>query len=125
MQENTNQNNSEYRHFLRSEVCIEDTTMAPVMSLWFIRNFEFNKPMELVFFLWILEIYAMFCAIWNHSYNFKNMKNTHGGVLLLVELQPFTRILAFNFLKSSMGVFHIFKIVQMVPDRARHHIFDS
>ena len=70
MRENTDQNNSEYRHFLPIEVCIEDTTMAPVMSLWFIRNSEFNKATKLVFFLWILEIYAMFCAIWNHSYNF-------------------------------------------------------
>ena len=108
MRENTDQNNSEYRHFLRSEVCIEDTTIAPVMSLWFIRNFEFNKAMKLVFFLWILEIYAMFCAIWNHSYNFKNMKNTHGGVLLLVELQLFSRILAFNFLTVLHGCFSYF-----------------
>ena len=27
----------------------------------------------------------MFCAIWYHLYNFKNVKNTHGGVLLLVK----------------------------------------
>ena len=24
----------------------------------------------------------MFCAIWYHVYNFKNMKNTRGGVFL-------------------------------------------
>ena len=29
----------------------------------------------------------MFCAIWYHFYNFKNMKNTRGGVLLIVKLQ--------------------------------------
>ena len=29
----------------------------------------------------------MFFAIWDHLYNVKNMKNTHGGVLLLVKLQ--------------------------------------
>ena len=28
--------------------------------------------------------YAMFCTIWYHLYNLKNVKNTHGGVLLLV-----------------------------------------
>ena len=28
----------------------------------------------------------MFCAIWYHLYNLKNVKNTHGGVLLLVKL---------------------------------------
>ena len=27
------------------------------------------------------------CVIWKHLYNFKNVKNTHGGVLLLVTLQ--------------------------------------
>ena len=31
----------------------------------------------------------MFCAIWYHLYNLKNVKNTHGGVLLLVKLQTF------------------------------------
>ena len=29
----------------------------------------------------------MFCAIWYHLYNLKNVKNTHGRVLLLVKLQ--------------------------------------
>ena len=29
----------------------------------------------------------MQCAIWYHLYNLKNVKNTHGGVLLLVKLQ--------------------------------------
>ena len=31
----------------------------------------------------------MLCAIWYHLYNFKNLKNTHGGVLLSVKLQVF------------------------------------
>ena len=34
----------------------------------------------------------MFCAIWWHLYNFKNVKNTHGGVLPLI---------ACNFTKSK------------------------
>ena len=29
----------------------------------------------------------MRCAIWYRLYNFKNLKNTHGGVLLLLKLQ--------------------------------------
>ena len=29
--------------------------------------------------------YGMLCAIWYHS--LKNVKNTHGGVLLLVKMQ--------------------------------------
>ena len=31
--------------------------------------------------------YVMRCAIWYHLYNFKNVKITHGGVLILVKLQ--------------------------------------
>ena len=30
----------------------------------------------------------MLCAIWYHLYNLKNVKNTHGRVLLLVKLKP-------------------------------------
>ena len=29
----------------------------------------------------------MFCAIWYHLYNLKNVKNIHGEVLLLVKMQ--------------------------------------
>ena len=32
-------------------------------------------------------INVMHCAIWYHLYNLKNIKNTHGGVLILVKLQ--------------------------------------
>ena len=39
----------------------------------------------------------MLCTIWYHLYNFKNAKNTHGGVLLLVKLQAEVC----NFIKSS------------------------
>ena len=42
--------------------------------------------------------YVVRCAIWYHLYNLKNVKNTHGGVLILVKLQVF----------ASMGVFHFF-----------------
>ena len=45
---------------------------------------------------------VMFCAIWNHLYNFKNVKNTRGGVLLLVKLQAISNKLnACNFTKSN------------------------
>ena len=33
------------------------------------------------------KVYEMLCVIWYHLYNLKNIKNTHGGVLLLVKLQ--------------------------------------
>ena len=32
-------------------------------------------------------LYMMHCAIWYHLHNLKNVKNIHGGVLLLVKLQ--------------------------------------
>ena len=31
--------------------------------------------------------HVMHCVIWYHLYNLKNVKNTHGGVLLLVNFQ--------------------------------------
>ena len=34
-----------------------------------------------------LSIYVVRCAIWYHLYNLKNVKNIHGQVLILVELQ--------------------------------------
>ena len=39
----------------------------------------------------------MLCASWYHIYNLKNVKNVHGGVLLLVKLQA----LACNFSQSN------------------------
>ena len=35
----------------------------------------------------VSTINVMRCAIWYHLYNLKNVKNTHGGVLILVKLQ--------------------------------------
>ena len=57
---------------------------------------------------------SIFHAIWFHLYNLKNVKNAHEGVLL----KPC------NFTKSNTPpwvFFTFFKIVQMVPDRAKHH----
>ena len=33
----------------------------------------------------------MLCAIWNHLYNCTDLKNTHGGVILLIKLQACTK----------------------------------
>ena len=52
----------------------------------------------LVFVFWLLGVFGtifevyrftfvLFCAIWYYLYNFQNVKNAHGGVLLLVKLQ--------------------------------------
>ena len=37
--------------------------------------------------LLVSEQYVMRCAIWYYLYNLKNVKNSHGGVLILVKLQ--------------------------------------
>ena len=39
----------------------------------------------------------MYCAIWYHLYNSKNVKNTHGGVSISVNC----RLLPCNFFKSN------------------------
>ena len=68
----------------------------------------------------------MLCTVWYHFYNFKTVKNRYGG-LLLVKLQArrsvtLSKVAGFK-LQSSTPVFHVFKIVRMVPNRAKHHIF--
>ena len=44
------------------------------------------------------------CAFWYHFYSLKNVKNTHGGVLLLVKLQDAS--IASN--APPWGFFHVF-----------------
>ena len=40
----------------------------------------------------VLVIYVVRCAIWYHVYNLKNVKNTYGGVLILVKLPYFDQV---------------------------------
>ena len=37
--------------------------------------------------VWHIVLDETLCTIWYHSYNLENVKNSHGGVLLLVKLQ--------------------------------------
>ena len=53
-----------------------------------------NIIMQVTYFLtpWltffnVILLHMMLCAIWYHLHNLKNVKNTNGGVLLLVKLQ--------------------------------------
>ena len=50
----------------------------------------------------MMFLVVVLCAIWYHLHNLKNVKNTYGGVLLLVKLQATLKE------HSSMGAFHIF-----------------
>ena len=40
----------------------------------------------------VRELNVMRCAIWYHLYNLKNVKNIHGGMLILVKLQAEAKI---------------------------------
>ena len=62
-------------------------------------------------------IHVMLCAIWYHLNNFKNVKNTHRGPLLLVKLQALLKVTLLQ------GCFSCFLNVQMITNRAKHHIF--
>ena len=48
-------------------------------------TYIFQKLVDMVYILSGI-VYVMYCAIWYHLYNLKYVKNTHGGVLLLVKL---------------------------------------
>ena len=37
----------------------------------------------------MLKVYQMFCVIWYHLNNFKNVKNIHVGMSLLVKLHAY------------------------------------
>ena len=52
------------------------------------------KPWIHIHILWVhihTFAYIMLCAVWYHLYNLKNVKNTHGGVLLSVKFDRFTK----------------------------------
>ena len=50
----------------------------------------------------------LFCVIWYHLYNFKNIKNTHGGVLLLQSNTPpwvlFTFFIFYKWYKIAKSI---------------------
>ena len=65
--------------------------------IWLVSNFSY--------------ISTIWDAVWHCLYNFKNEKNTCGGVLLSKS-------------KLLHGCIHVFQIVQMIPNRTKH-IFNS
>ena len=54
----------------------------------------------------------MRCAIWQHLYNLKNVKNTHGGLLILVKVAGFSRTLRISHgrLNVSITLFNLSSI---------------
>ena len=53
--------------------------------------------------------YVLFCGIWYHFYNLKNMKNIHGEVFLLVNLQGSTC----NFTESNTPPWVFFMLFKL------------
>ena len=100
-------NNSELQHcnlgwYISN---IKQVRIAALQS-WLI-YFKYQTSQNCSITMLVVSIRVMPCAIWYHLCNLKNVKNTYGGLLLLVEMQAW----ACNF------------AVQMVTIRTRHHIF--
>ena len=68
--------------------------------------------------MWRLSVHSplfvMRCTNWYHSYNFKNVKKNHGGVLLLGKMQA----QACNFAKSNTSPWVFFTLSQSVSQSA-------
>ena len=66
-------------------------------------------------------LYLMCYAIWYQLYNLNNVEKTNGRALLLVKLN------ACNFTKSNTPPWSFlrFYIVQLVQNRAKHHIWNT
>ena len=64
--------------FWRVSIKIVFSTFMPIAILWVSSVTNHRKKKE---------VYVELCLIWYSSYNLKNVKNNHGGVLLLVKLQ--------------------------------------
>ena len=61
----------------------------------------------------------MFCAIWYHLYNLKNVKNIHGRVLLLEKLQALARFSNCKNGSNSREASHIIQIQMALQSLTR------
>ena len=64
----------------------------------------------------LLLKYVMRCAIWYHLRNLKKLKDTHGGVLLLVKFQP----KVCNFTKCNTPPWVFFTFFKLKIDTKSH-----
>ena len=63
--------------------------------------------------VWDCKDIVVRCAIWYHLYNLKNVKNIHGGVLILVKLQAS----ACNFTKINTPPWAFFTFFKLCKSR--------
>ena len=57
------------------------------------------------------RLFVMFCVLWYHLFNFKNVKYTHEGVLLLVKL--YANLLKLYFTKSNTPPWVFFTFLKL------------
>ena len=65
-------------------------TVPPLTLSGLLLIHSFKKIHASTFLFGLAEnniLFVMRCAIWYHLHNLKNVKNTHGGVLILVKFQ--------------------------------------
>ena len=87
--------------FLKRSIISKISRVSAI--LWAI----FTRPGSLNISLIFISLHVMCCAIWYHLYYIKNVKNTHGGVLILVvKLQ--TSACNFTKINSPPWVFFTF-----------------
>ena len=61
------------------------------------------------------------CAIWYHLYNLKNVKNIHGGVLILVKLQAET----FTKINTPPWMFFTFFKLYKIAQRTKYIVLEN
>ena len=96
------------------EMCKVKQKMAPNMICDLFKETEhpYNLQSDHTVRTYIVKTlqYVVFCAIWYHSHDLKNVKNTHGGVLLLLKVALLHGCFS-RFLNCTNGT-----------NRATHHI---
>ena len=83
------------------------------MTVWTTNHWSFHPTIKsLTYFKPIFHFYEMFCAIWYHLSNLKNVKNTHGVVLALVKLQAYLFVVDsfIRFFQWSLLFFLVLKL---------------
>ena len=88
------------------------------LNLKFDNVFWLFSEFSLSFMTWISTgRMNVWCTIWYNFYNLKNLKNTHGGVLLLVRLQAHTKCLMIWFMFACIKLTHLWPMFRFYNPR--------
>ena len=69
--------------------------LLPSQISWQVSIYEYN--------IGIAQKYMTLFVICHHLYSFKNMRNTHGEVLLLVGKCPYSKVSVFSHIRTEYG----------------------